>query len=77
MRKFFHWWLAMVVFMAFQLGIAALMIFAVTVAARQSHRWIALSVMLLVVSALSAGAMAWTSGPTPPWFRKLVTRLNE
>jgi hypothetical protein len=75
MRRFLTWWLAIAAFMLLLLGVAGLAVLVATLAAR-ANPWVGLSVMLLFVSALTAGGMVWTSGPTPPWFKKLITRLQ-
>jgi hypothetical protein len=77
MHRFLYWWLAIVAFMLLHLGVAGLASYIATVATHESNPWIGASVMVLFVSALIASGMAWVFGPTPPWFRKLVTRLSD
>ena len=74
MRKFFYWWLAMVTIMCVSVVGAWLLSLVATEVARQSNFWMGLSVMLLIVSTLTAAALA---SPPPPWFRKLSMRLSD
>ena len=63
-------------FALLMLGVAWLATVIATTAARLSNPWVGGLVMIGVVSPLTAGWLVWAFGPTPPWFRKFIARLE-